>query len=188
VDGWVWDTLAVAWDEGFGCLTAYVQAEGHARVPTSYRTAEGYRLGGWVANQRSKKDSMPADRRQQLGDVDGWVWDARDYDEAWDKGFEHLTAYVQAEGSARVPAKHHTADGYRLGGWVNHQRSTKDSMPADRRQRLEAVDGWVWDALVADWEDGFAQLTAYVQAKGSARVPRNYRTAKGYRLGGWVTK
>ena len=65
------------WEDGFAQLTAYVQAEGDARVPRSYRTAEGYPLGQWVTVQRSKKDSMPVDRRQRLEAVDGWVWDVR---------------------------------------------------------------------------------------------------------------
>ena len=29
--------------------------------------------------------------------------------------------------------------------WEGFQRITKDSMSADRRQRLDGVDGWVWD-------------------------------------------
>ena len=76
VDGWVWDALAAAWDEGFGCLTAYVQAEGHALIPTSWRTSEGYRLGQWVSFQRSHQDSLSAERRQRLEGARGWVWDA----------------------------------------------------------------------------------------------------------------
>ena len=66
-----------SWEEGFGQLTAYVQAEGSARVPQTYRTAEGYGLGTWVGLQRFTKDTMSADRRQRLEAVDGWVWDAR---------------------------------------------------------------------------------------------------------------
>jgi len=113
-------------------------------VPVKDRTAEGYPLGGWLNNQRTRKDRMSADRRQRLEALDGWVWDARDA--AWEHGFEQLTAYVQAEGSARVPNLYRTAEGGRLGQWVNSQRSTKDTMSADRRERLEAVKGWVWDA------------------------------------------
>ena len=89
---------------------------------------------------------MPADRRRRLEAVKDWVWDAADYDAVWDDGFGHLTAYVQAEGSARVPSSYRTAEGDRLGGWVHEQRTMKDSMSVERRQRLEALDGWVWDA------------------------------------------
>ena len=77
LNGWVWDETVAAWEEGFSHLTAYVQAEGHARVPWSYRTAEGYQLGSWVLKQRGKKDSLSADRWQRLDEVDGWVWNAR---------------------------------------------------------------------------------------------------------------
>jgi len=71
-----WAEQAAKWEEGYGHLAAYVQAEGHARVPRNHRTAEDYPLAGWVTRQRTTKDSMPADRRQRLGDV-GFVWDAK---------------------------------------------------------------------------------------------------------------
>ena len=71
------------WEEGFGHLLAYVEAEGHTRVPADYRTAEGYPLGPWVSNQRGQKDDkdkrrrLSADRQQRLEAVKGWVWAAR---------------------------------------------------------------------------------------------------------------
>ena len=61
-----------------------------------------------------------------------------------EEGFGHLLAYVEAEGHARVLLRYRTAEGYRLGPWVGVQRSRQDS--PDLRQRLEALDGWVWDA------------------------------------------
>ena len=62
----------------------------------------------------------------------------------WEDGFGQLTAYVKAEGSALVPQSHRTADDYKLGAWVTKQRNKKDTMSADRRERLDAVDGWTW--------------------------------------------
>jgi hypothetical protein len=38
----------------------------------------------------------------------------------------------------------YNSEGYRLGGWVTEQRSNKETMNSDRRQRLEALPGWVW--------------------------------------------
>ena len=181
--GWVWDPFAADWDEGYGHLTTYVQAEGHAGVPKSYRTAGGYRLGQWVGKQRGKKDSLSAERRAKLEALPGWVWDP--LAAAWDVGYGHLTTYVQAEKHARVPQSSRTAEGYRLGPWVNQQRTNKDLSP-ERRARLEALPGWVWNMDAAAWDVGYGHLTTYVQAKGDARVPQRYRTAEGYRLGQWV--
>jgi len=73
-DAWVWDALEASWEEGFSHLTAYVQAEGHARVPQSHRTADGYPLGRWVGHQRTAKDKLSAERRQRLDGMKGWVW------------------------------------------------------------------------------------------------------------------
>ena len=134
-----------SWEEWIGQLTAYAQAEGHARVPQTYRTEEGYRLGLWVENQRMKKDRLSADRRDRLEAVDGWLWDPFATD--WETGFAQLTAYAQAEGHAGVPSSYRTATGYRLGQWASIQRSKQDSLSADRRQRLEEFScalGFSW--------------------------------------------
>ena len=149
------------WEEGYGHLTTYVQAEGDAQVPKSYRTPEGYRLGNWVGVQRTTKDSMSVERRERLEALDGWVWDTKDA--AWEEGFGHLTTYVQAEGDAQVPKSYRTPEGYGLGQWVSGQRGGKDTMSAERRQRLEALTGWVWNTMDAAWEEGYGHLTTYAR-------------------------
>ena len=173
-----------SWEEGYGHLTTYVQANGDARVAPLYRTAEGYRLGQWVSNQRQRRDSLSPERRVRLEAVAGWVWDPFDSD--WDEGYGHLTTYVQAKGDARVPQSYPTAEGYPLGQWVSTQRQRRDSLSAERCAMFEALAGWFWDPLKKDWDEGYGQLTTYTQAKGDARVPKSYRTAEGYRLGAWA--
>ena len=58
-------------------------------------------------------------------------------------------------GIAELPRGYKTDDGYRLGLWVHNQRRTKDKMDPDRRQRLEALPGWSWDAHVGSVGGGF---------------------------------
>jgi len=85
---------------------------------------------------------MSIDRRRQLETLPGWVWDT--YEADWENGFGHLQAYVESEGNCRVPTNYKTEGGYPLGGWATRQRQTKDTMPDERRKRLEALPGWVW--------------------------------------------
>jgi hypothetical protein len=125
------------WEEGFSRLKQFSDREGHCRVLQRYKTKDGYRLGAWVAKQRSTKDTMGADHRQRLETLPGWSWDRNS--EKWEEGYSHLKMYSDREGHCRLPRDYKTEDGYRLGRWAEHQRETKDS---DRRQRLEALPGW----------------------------------------------
>ena len=80
--GFVWDQLEQDWQEGLSHLRAYKQREGHCRVPTLFRSADGYRLGSWVSrqrkpfNRRNTKNRLSPEHRQQLEEL-GFVWKVR---------------------------------------------------------------------------------------------------------------
>lgn len=76
-------------------------------------------------------------------------------------------------------------DGYQLGAWVVTQRvrhADEGTLDADRERRLQELPGWIWDARVDNWEEGFSRLQDYVERHGDARVPQPY-TVDGYPLG-----
>jgi len=94
---------------------------------------------------------------------------------------------VKKNGSARVPTRLKTKDGFRLGQWVSHQRRNKDSLSAEQRNLLESLYCWSWDSLADQWGEAFEQLMQYVKKNGSARVPATFKTKDGFRLGQWVS-
>jgi superfamily II DNA or RNA helicase len=185
LDGWVWDAVTWRWEEGFQHLADYVDREGHARVSRRYETTDGYKLGIWVSAQRKNETTLAPERRERLEALDGWVWDIKEAQ--WEEGFQHLEDYIAREGHARVPQVYATPEGYKLGTWVNWQRNKKDTLEPERRDRLEALDGWVWDFLTWQWEEGFQHLADYVDREGHAWVSRRYETTGGYKLGIWVS-
>ena len=136
--GFVWDALTNTWEEGFRFLEIFHQREGHCRVPTNHRE-QGCRLGQWVRVQRENYDAMSPERCQRL-DALGFVWDI--LTARWEEGFSFLARFHQREGHCRVPQSHHE-QGFRLGLWVAVQRRTRDSMPPERRLRLDTL-GFVW--------------------------------------------
>ncbi|NCV23368.1 MAG: helicase, partial [Chloroflexi bacterium] len=64
------------WEFWFGLLEAYVAGKGHCRVPKDHVTGDGYRLGQWVGVQRTKRTTVPAERKSRLEALPGWTWDA----------------------------------------------------------------------------------------------------------------
>jgi len=183
---WSWDPFTDKWNKGFEQLQEYVKQNGSARVPNLFKTKDGFRLGKWVGNQRRNKDSLSAEQRSLLeSSCKDWTWDL--LDDQWDEGFQRLKQYVNENGSARVPQRFKTKDGFCLGTWVGTQRKNKDSLSAERRKLLESsCKDWSWDPFTDKWNKGFEQLKQYVNENGSARVPATFKTKDGFPLGQWV--
>jgi superfamily II DNA or RNA helicase len=178
--GFVWDPFDDAWEEGFAALTTFKAREGHCRAPKDH--VEGtFKLGSWIANQRTHRDTMFAERRQRL-DAIGFVWDA--LEQAWDEGVVVLTTFKCREGHCLVP-KRHVEGGFRLGHWVSTQRNNRTKMPRERMQRLDAI-GFVWDPLEDRWEEGFAALTTFEAREGHCGVPRDHIEGT-FKFGQWLS-
>jgi superfamily II DNA or RNA helicase len=187
--GWVWDARDAMWEDGFTHAERYVTEFGDIRVPRGYLSSDGFRLSTWLTKQRSTRGgaALTEDRRKRLEALPGWVWDVRDA--MWEDGFTHTEQYVLEFGDARVPDDYTSPDGYRLGQWIGLQRAGKagGKLSLKRQQRLEALPGWVWDVLDSQWDEGFTHMEQYVAEFGDARVPYDYKSPDGYRLGQWVT-
>lgn len=178
------EQVTESWNFWFGLLEAFTSEARDSKVTQHYKTSEGYRLGGWVSTQRAYRNTMPTERRVRLENLPGWIWDVRD--DAWEEGFDYLQFFVSKERHSRVSGIYESSDGYRLGQWVFAQRSTRNSMQADRKARLEALPGWSWSALSDQWKDALGYLKEFADTTGHARVPARYTTSDGYRLGQWV--
>jgi len=183
--GWVWNSLADKWDEGFRYLAEFAARTGHCRVSQGSRTADGYRLGQWVAVQRNTVDTLSPERKARLNALAGWSWNP--HTDSWEEGLRYLTEFADRAGHVSVPALHRTADGYRLGQWVNAQRTNRNKLPTERRARLEGLPGWIWDVITVQWEDGFRSLVEFANREGHCLVNRKYKTEAEFRLGQWVT-
>jgi superfamily II DNA or RNA helicase len=179
------EKTTASWEFYFGLLERFVEREGHARVPRGHRE-RGYRLGRWVTNQHRpyRQGTLDPERRALLEALPGWTWDRRDSE--WEDSFTRLRRFVEREGHARVP-RGHREDGHQLDGWVLVQRQAnrKGTLDPERRARLEALSGWAWDALEAEWEEGFANLRRFIEREGHARVPRSHRE-NGHNLAQWI--
>ena len=109
-------------------------------------------------------------------------------DSMWEEGFEHMEEFVRTTGNAKVPADYLCVDGFDLGRWAERQRAFRNSMDAERKARLEAFKGWIWNIRDLAWEDGFEHLEEFAAADGDASVPFKYITPDGFDLWRWVER
>jgi hypothetical protein len=143
-EGWSWDPVADQWEKGFARLQEYMKNTSTTRVPKRFRNKDGFALGIWICRQRNQKNFLSAERRRLLESCTGWCWSA--IEEQWEEGFEQLERYIKVNGTARVPQRFKTIDGYALGQWVATQRKMRDAQSAERKKRLGRLRGWAWDA------------------------------------------
>jgi superfamily II DNA or RNA helicase len=79
VDGWGWDQFELAWAAGLAALNEYAAAHGTTAVPQGHVTADGVKLGNWVATQRAnrRRGHLSERRAAALEAVPGWTWAGR---------------------------------------------------------------------------------------------------------------
>ena len=133
-----------SWEFWFGLLAKFVKDRGDARVPYLY-TVDGYRLGGWVKEQRISyiEGILHTERRRRLEEMPGWSWHPHSDD--WEEGFGQLQSYIEHYGHAHVPQSF-AVDGFRLGRWVMKQRGRTPK--GDWKQIATPageLPGWTWD-------------------------------------------
>jgi hypothetical protein len=184
---WSWDPRNSRWDYGYSALEDHVRVNGSARVPRSGRhSGKPDQLANWVQTQRTwyARGSLRADRATRLEVLPGWVWDP--HEAAWEEGFAKVQEYAAVHGDCIVP---HSViqDGYRLGSWVNNQRTNylKGALRPEYAERLESLPGWVWDVNESRWEEGIQHLVDYMKHHDGATPPPRYRQGD-YSLGSWV--
>ena len=177
--GFIWDPFKVQWEEGFTVLSEFHRLKGHCRVPTDH-SMNGFKLGTWVQNQRSKKLRLAQDQISRLGSL-GFSWDVRS--EAWEEGFTALKEYHKKEGHCRIPITH-SVDGFKLGIWARNQRTKKPRLTQDQVGRLNSLN-FSWDVNSDRWVEGFTALREYHKKEGHCRVPVTH-SVDGFKLGIWA--
>ena len=176
--GFDWDPIASFWEKMFAELVGYKEVHGDCNVPRGW--PENLQLATWVGTQRTKKETLTADRVSRLEAL-GFDWDPRAT--AWEKMFAELVGYKEAHGDCNV--QRGWSENSQLARWVTNQRTKRDRLTEDRRARLEAL-GFDWAPIAAIWPTMFTALVQYKEMHGDCNVPRGW--SENPQLGNWVGK
>ncbi len=181
-----WDVLQEAWLNGLDHAKVYYAEHGNLNVPGKYECADGYKLGVWIANQRTKyKSGKLAKERKSALDELGMKWDGNK--DRWQIGYEHAREYNKKNGDLNVPQDFVCDDGYMLNNWIAAQRKAyKNGKLSDERITLLNKIGMIWNQNDSKWDNGYRYAANYCKRGGGLPIPQTFITQDGYPLGEWV--
>ena len=168
--GFVWEPNREGFAQGLAEFAQYVRTSGSGRISADYVAPSGFELGLWCGMRRTQRNDgrLSDDRIAQLDALD-FVWDQLQED--FDAALAELAAYVQTHGTAKVPQDYETPDGFKLGDWCveRRKRRRQGKLPQDRIAALDEL-GFVWEPHKDIYDRGLAELRAYIEQNGDARM------------------
>ena len=121
------------------------------RRPSQSSTNESERKAAeWQSNQRAKyrrnDSSLTKEKINKLEETTGWTWEEED---AWGLQHQLWVDFYKLNGTRRPSQKSKIPAEKALGVWQTNQRvyyrSGDARMTAERKEKLIATEGWVWE-------------------------------------------
>ncbi len=156
-----------AWDNQYAKLLQWYERKGNINIPKRHT------LSNWLNVQRKKYRSGELSQEQidKLSKL-GIVWE---FDDGWERGFEHAKEYVEEYSTTNIPSTHVCDDGYKLGSWWSNQqyKYKLGKLTTDKIERLAGL-GLNLSQSTQDekWYVGFETLKQYMQTYGCEPKPR----------------
>ena len=158
---------------------------GNCRVPNSYVTDDGFKLGGWVANQRTKyrTGKLSDDKIKRLEEI-SFEWNS--LNSRWESNYANAKAYFEKHGNLYVANDYVLPDGFRLGQWLASQKADYKKGKLDNKKivLLERL-GISWNPHEEKWLRAFEYAKLYAIKHNSVKIPYSYVTPDGFKLGEW---
>lgn len=141
--GMIWE-FEDAWEVGFTHAQEYRQEHGDLLVPISFVSKDGYKLGNWIANQRTNRfrrhryGKLSDEQIERLNSI-GMIWNVPDY--LWAQSYEKALRYWKEHGHIRVKCDEKDEDGFDLQSWISDQRKRykQGKLSQERILKLAAI-------------------------------------------------
>lgn len=184
------------WEKNFAAAQEYYKAYEHLKVPFTYVTKDGVKLGEWIKRLRilrrnnSNNPFVNPDRVDALDSI-GMIWDVPDF--TWLQNISECVEYYNEHGDLNVPKDYTTKNGIKLGLWLKNIGSSLRGnnsfykISNEQLAQLQAL-GFQWESQhdVA-WNQGYSHAKEYFDSFGDLSVSIRYKSPDGYKLGIWIS-
>ena len=193
--GMIWDARDQSWNKALAELQTYFNEHGNLDIKARYETPDGFKLGRWVCNLRTKVRTKGLDQaltpaqQQQLAEL-GMIWSRNS--EKWEEYFEAAENYYKTHGNLDVMTKYMTENGLPLGRWlseISHQVCGENqdqlSLSEEQLKRLRSIGFRQEKKTDRQWNEKYMLARNYYETYGNLNIPLSY-SINGVRLGRWI--
>ncbi|MFD5677147.1 Helicase associated domain protein [Streptomyces sp. NPDC058728] len=189
--------MATHFERTLGGASAYARAHGTLVTATADTVQDGFKLGQWLANQRSKdrayqlRHGAPSPRALALLAIDPW-WNppwALEWQRSWHQAHTHIGDGHVLDAAAGFPGTSSA-----LGTWLTNQCAQYDTLQPDQQDLLTRI-GLAADRArgaaarpaerEADFAVGLGYARSYHSTHGTLAAPIN-TVHDGFELGRWL--
>ncbi len=186
--GMIWGKGSESFQRGLRAAKKYVAQYGNLEVTTRYITEDGFRLGQWLDNQRTRKkrnaDSRKTDEELAQLDELGMRWETKP-DIIWENNYQQAKRFYEINHHLN-PSSNYTIGRLNLGKWIGRQRELyRDGrLNTDQVKRLETI-GMEWMSPNS-WERYYKVAEQYYRTHGDLEMQPDYVSPEGIWLGRWI--
>jgi hypothetical protein len=192
----IWDVRDHGWNEALTEMQAYYKEHGNLDIRARYETADGFKLGRWICNLRTKvktkglDQALTKEQQEQLAAL-GMIWDRNT--EKWEEYFEAAQEYYRQHGNLDVMAKYVTEEGLPLGRWlsdisnkVSDENLRRVSLTDEQLERLKSIGFKQEKKTARQWNEKYELAKNYYEIHGNLNVPLSY-CVNDVKLGRWIS-
>ena len=185
--GMIWDVRDHGWNEALTELQAYYKEHGNLDIRARYETADGFKLGRWICNLRTKvktkglDQALTKEQQEQLAAL-GMIWDRNT--EKWEEYFEAAQEYYRQNGNLNVMTKYVTEKGIPLGRWLSELSSV--SLSDEQMKRLKSIGFQQEKKTARQWNEKYELAKNYYEIHGHLNIPLSY-CVNNVKLGRWIS-
>ncbi|WP_234018271.1 MULTISPECIES: DEAD/DEAH box helicase, partial [unclassified Streptomyces] len=168
---------------GLAAAVRYHTEHGHLKVPVDYTDAYGYRLGAFIAGQRTahRRNTLTPDWITEL-DALGMIWD--EHEAAFEGNMTLIEAFHTEHGHLAIPAQDPG------GQFLVDQRglARKGQLPEARRTRLTALDADWLLPYGPDWHRKYHLLARHLHTGHNPATLHRDTVIDGVKAGTWLQR
>lgn len=180
-----------AFDRNLAHARVYHQQHRHLAVPKEDEP-DGYPLGTWLANLRTRHTRMPAHQAAALHALYPW-WNAP-WSTLWQRTWHQARDHIGTHGPLQ-PARGFPTTGYSLGEWLYLQCTRYPALHPEQQRLLTQIGIDAAAAATAHprrrsyterFQTGLAHARAFADVHGNLAAVAQTTLHEGYPLGQWL--